>query len=542
MFDARRPRGRFFYWLVMVTAGLSWMVSAEVACAQIKPATVLVGDVVYRADGTAAAGTVLISWPSFTTADAKPVAAGNLSVKLGAGGVLTVSLAPNVGGTPATFYTAVFQLDDGTARTEYWVVPAQGPVTLAMVRTTLGTGAAAQSASKQYVDGVVSGKANDAVVVHKSGAEVIDGAKNFSAPPSVPAPVGASDAANKAYVDEAVASVGAGAFVAKDGDAMTGPLTLSGDPVQVDQAATKRYVDNGLATKVGLVNGVVPPAQLGSGTGDASLCLKGNSSWGVCGGSGDASSIRGVVVDTGTPADGQVITYDAGLGKYKAKAITTSGNADTVDGKHIATMNGGKCLQSSGDGTTIMESSGACGTLQSVAGDLTVTGRVTADSFVSTGAGAWSVEGSYGTMTAAATGKSKLGFDPNGKLSVSENAGAVTEVAKKLAQQFTYTFFDPLNTLTTALQVPSIYVNRGSAFHIVEVYCEIDGGSATVNLQNGGANVLSADLVCTTAGASTTSWVGGKDAVAVGAKLGHMMVATGAGLHRVDVVVRYVVD
>ena len=37
-----------------------------------------------------------------------------------------------------------------------------------------------------------------------------------------------TDAVNKAYVDSAVASVGAGAFVSKNGDAMAGPLTLSG--------------------------------------------------------------------------------------------------------------------------------------------------------------------------------------------------------------------------------------------------------------------------------------------------------------------------
>ncbi len=61
---------------------------------------------------------------------------------------------------------------------------------------------------------------------------------------------------------------------------------------------------------------------------------------------------------------------------------------------------------------------------------LTVTGQVQADSFVSTGTGAWNVEGAYGTMTAAGTNKSKLGFGASGKLSVSENGGAVTEVAK----------------------------------------------------------------------------------------------------------------
>src|SRR5581483_2246752 len=163
-------------------------------------------------------------------------------------------------------------------------------------------------------------------------------------------------------------------------------------------------------------------------------------------------------------------------------------------------------------------------------------------SFQTTGAGPWSVEASYGALTPAGTGKSKMGFDGNGKLSVSENAGAVTEVAKKTAQEFTYTFFDPNNVLTTSLQVPSIYVNRAAAFHIIEVYCEIDAGSASINLQSGGANVLSSDLACSTSGAVASNFVSGKDAVAVGTKINHVTTSAGTGMHRMNVVVKYTVD
>jgi hypothetical protein len=173
----------------------------------------------------------------------------------------------------------------------------------------------------------------------------------------------------------------------------------------------------------------------------------------------------------------------------------------------------------------------------SLSGNLNIAGNI-----VQTGSGAWNVEGAYGTMTAAAAGKSKIGFTSNGKLAVSENAGAVTEVAKNFPQQFTYTFFDPNNLLTTALQVPSIYVNRASAFHIVEVYCEIDAGSMTINLQNAGANLLSADLACSTSGATSSSFASGKDAVASGVKIGHATVSASGSVHRVNVVVKYTVD
>ena len=59
------------------------MHAATLAAQTSGPAMTQVVDTVYRADGTTAKGTVLISWPAFTTADGKAVAAGSLSVQLG---------------------------------------------------------------------------------------------------------------------------------------------------------------------------------------------------------------------------------------------------------------------------------------------------------------------------------------------------------------------------------------------------------------------------------------------------------------------------
>ena len=98
MRDMCRPMRRLFL-LVLLTA--------SAARGQSLPLTT-VQDTVYRADGSAAQGTLLISWPEFTTGGGQAVAAGTSSVTLGAGGALSVALVPNVNAIPAnTVYTVV---------------------------------------------------------------------------------------------------------------------------------------------------------------------------------------------------------------------------------------------------------------------------------------------------------------------------------------------------------------------------------------------------------------------------------------------------
>jgi len=315
MFGARRLRRRLFFLL------LGLLMTTTAAPAQ-SPGTTTISDTVYRADGTPAAGTLLIFWPAFTTAGGQAVAAGNTSVTLGAGGALSVALVPNANATPAnTVYRVVYQLDDNTTKTEYWIVPTTSPTTIAAVRTTLGSEiSAAAPATQQYVNAALAGKANDDAVVHLSGSETITGAKQFSVSPTLPDPTAASAAATKAYVDSAVTNAGSGSFVSKAGDTMTGPLQLPGDPASPSQASDKHYVDAGLATKADLVGGTVPTAELGSGTANNGVCLHGDSTWGGCGSSSNAVSIQGVPVDTTTPTDNQVITYVASAGKYEPRA------------------------------------------------------------------------------------------------------------------------------------------------------------------------------------------------------------------------------
>ena len=206
----------------LVEFGLAWMLllgmmgaaslMTGLAAAQTSGiVTTTITDTVYRADGTGAAGTVLISWPAFVTAGGSSVPAGSTSVTIGTGGALSVSLVPNAGSTPiGSYYTVVYHLDDGSVTREYWVVPVSTvPVLVSAIRSTvLPLSVAMQTVSKSYVDRAI--------------AVALTGNPLDSTP-----------------------------YVQKSGDTMTGPLVLPGDPTAPLQAAEKQYVDAQIASVAG---------------------------------------------------------------------------------------------------------------------------------------------------------------------------------------------------------------------------------------------------------------------------------------------------
>jgi hypothetical protein len=317
MFDAgRRPMVRLFYLALTLMASLN--MGLRCGGAAPEPATTSVSDTVYLADGTAAHGTLIISWPAFVTGSGTAVAAGTKNVALGANGALSLALVPNTGATPAgVYYTVVYQLGAGDVRTEYWVVPTTSPASLATVRTTPGSGLAGQPVSMQYVNSVLATKADDSAVVHVNGTEAIAGTKVFSSSPNVPAPTNAGDIATKEYVDQTVTTVGAGSYLSTAGGTMTGPITLPGNPVSPMQATPKGYVDAGFAAKADLIGGRVPASELATGTANSSTCLLGNGTWGACGSGGGS----GNVTSAGTPASSQIAVWtDASHIQGQAKA------------------------------------------------------------------------------------------------------------------------------------------------------------------------------------------------------------------------------
>ena len=169
-------------------------------------ASTQVADTVYHADGTAAAGTLIISWPAFTTGAGNAIPSGNTSAEIGSGGALSVNLVPNSGSTPiGSYYTVVYHLDDGSTTRQYWVVPVStSSVKISAIESTvLPTSVAMQTVSKSYVDTAI--------------AAAITGHPLDSSP-----------------------------YVLKAGDTMTGPLVLPGDPVSALQAADKNYIDENI--------------------------------------------------------------------------------------------------------------------------------------------------------------------------------------------------------------------------------------------------------------------------------------------------------
>ncbi|HEV2646873.1 MAG TPA: hypothetical protein VGU46_10965 [Acidobacteriaceae bacterium] len=151
----------------------SWMLigvllAAYTATAVSQVTTTQVTDTVYHADGTTATGTLLISWPAFTTSSGQAIPSGTTSATIASGGVLNVALAPNSGANPVgTYYTVVYHLDDGSVSRQYWVVPASASAVKisAIESTVLPTSVAMQTVSKSYVDTAIA----SAVVGHLSG-------------------------------------------------------------------------------------------------------------------------------------------------------------------------------------------------------------------------------------------------------------------------------------------------------------------------------------------------------------------------------------
>jgi len=297
--------------------------------AQATVSTTTVQGTVYLANGAPATGTVVVSWPSFTTASGALVAADSMTVTIAPDGFVSVNLAPNQGATPAgQYYTATYYLSDGTTSTEYWVVPAAAQATLGAIQ-----------------------------------AQVMPAAQ-------------AVQTVSKAYVDQAIAELSEG-LLTLSGATMTGPLYLNADPTQSLQAADKHYVDGELALAVPLtgaaMTGPLTSVQLGalyqvdqfSGAdfgAKLAACLSGLSS--TNGGTCDARNF------TGTQPMGSNLTISTGNATVllPCATISTASQVIVTAGTRNVTLRGcalrGASTASGSQGGTVFLYSGTNAMIQ----------------------------------------------------------------------------------------------------------------------------------------------------------------------------------
>src|SRR5450755_3796061 len=82
--------------LIKVRIGLAVSIMAlsmgTQAHAQAPVTTTTVQGIVYRADGSVAAGTLIVNWPAFSTAAGQAVAAGNVTVTIATNGSVSLNL------------------------------------------------------------------------------------------------------------------------------------------------------------------------------------------------------------------------------------------------------------------------------------------------------------------------------------------------------------------------------------------------------------------------------------------------------------------
>ena len=211
--------------LCVIWMAFGWMTWGWMANAQQFTTTSVQGTV-YSASGLPCAGSLQLSWPAFTTASNQAVAAGRKTVEIGADGFVSISLAANVGATPAgLYYTAIYHLSDGTTSTEYWVVPSAAQASIGQVRAQLMPAAqAVQAVSKKYVDQSIQ-ELTQSLLTASGGS--LSGPLYLNGDPQIP-----TQAASKHYVDHLFDQA-----VPIRGGSVAGPLTSVklGGLYQVDQ-------------------------------------------------------------------------------------------------------------------------------------------------------------------------------------------------------------------------------------------------------------------------------------------------------------------
>ena len=534
-----RPLGRLFFCWFMLAMLLAGTLPAKAITSKT-----LIQDVLYHADGTTATGTLLISWPAFTTVDGQAIPAGSTTASLGVDGSVSLSLFPNAGSTPqGTCYTVVLDLDDGRS-TEYWVVPQAAQITVAPMRSKLVPHAqAVQSVSHDYVDTkepIPPSAASGNLASFDGNKYVVDSGKK-------PSDFAAANASTT--VNGQACALGSSCTV-YDATKVSASTTVNGHALSGNVAVTASdiglgSVTNDVQTKAAIVPNTVPAAgQIHAGnaggtgfgvvsmSGDCTLassgaitCLKSN-------GASFGNAIGKNVLGTGAylatssataPASNRCLEMDSNGNIVIAASNAACGSGGSMTWpatQGIALYAGGAW------GPSIGWNAGTSTATMNISGDAGTVGGHAAGYFQTaltnpvTGPGGSSATVGHGAKctNTACTAIDDIGFVPaasNASTTVNSTSCALgsscTITADPASARYKTISCQPglgdgANAITAGTYYQSIcYNDTGSTVTITGIKCYTDNsGSSTMNVTNGaGTALLTGAITC------SSSWAVG---------------------------------
>jgi hypothetical protein len=240
-----------------------------------------------------------------------------------------------------------------------------------------------------------------------------------------------------------------------------------------------------------------------------------------------------------------LVTYDGTDMVCLSCAGSTGGGGGGLSGT-LATNN---CLAKEGTGSTdatcssITDDGAGVVTIGNIAG-----GSYHVDAFATPTAvhiHTWPAQsGDVMQSIGSRTGGQMLSFNAFG---LAVESGIAATMARTKLTQFMIGADDGPALVDTNDQ-PSIFYNHwGQGITVSEVWCETDTGTSTINIQRDDgspANILSSNLVCSTTGASASTFSGTENQVASTQRIDLVMVtaATSGTPHRVMVSIKYTLD
>lgn len=304
-------------------------------------------------------------------------------------------------------------------------------------------------------------------------------------------------------------------------------------PASIQQMATPAYIRGSFA--------ILWPNTANTGPAQVNFCgLGARDIVKLVGGAGTALATGDILV--GQPL---LLTYDAPNSRYQV--LSTLGTVVTVSApgttNQVPYNVGGVLTASTGlsfdPATNRLTVTGGI-----TAGDCTTNCTTTNDTATGLNTANWAISGATTYDIAGTTGTRTVGDlvkfgDAQGRM---VRGGTSNKLIQFMIGA------ENGAVLVDADDQPSIFYNHyGQGITINDVWCETDAGTSTINLQRDDgspANILTSNLVCSSTGASSSTFSGTENQIASTNRIDFLMVtaATSGTPKRVSVSIRYTLD